>query len=56
MDVVRMREERKELVGYAEKLAALSNSNGDVIKWIETLDDPSYQLELKICKSSGPHR
>ena len=23
-------EERKELVGYAEKLAALSNSNGDV--------------------------
>ena len=38
-------EERKELVGYAEKLAALSNSNGDVIKWIETLDDPSHQLE-----------
>jgi hypothetical protein len=38
-------EERKELVGYVEKLAVLGASNDKVIKWIETLDDPSFQMQ-----------
>ena len=38
-------EERKELVSYIEKLAVLGESNGEVVKWIETLDDPSFQMQ-----------
>ncbi|MEE3232547.1 MAG: hypothetical protein VX294_00140 [Candidatus Latescibacterota bacterium] len=38
-------EERKELVSYVKKLAVLGNSNGEVVKWIETLDDPSFQMQ-----------
>ena len=38
-------EERKELVDYVEKLEVLGASNGNVVKWIETLDDPSFQMQ-----------
>ncbi len=38
-------EERKELEDYVEKLEVLGDSNGNVVKWIETLDDPSFQME-----------
>ena len=38
-------EERKELEDYVEKLEVLGDSNGNVVKWIETLDDPSFQMQ-----------